>query len=79
MKIHKNMGIIDRIIRILGGATLIYIGFFDTSIIANSVANFLVGLIGVANVFFSAIAHCPLYLLGDFDTRHEKIDHAESE
>lgn len=78
-KINKNMGTIDRIIRIIGGATLVYIGFFDTSIIANSVANLLLGVIGIANLFFSGIAYCPLYSLADFDTRNEKLESTEAE
>ena len=79
LKHDKNMGMIDRIIRITGGATLVYIGFFDTSIIANSVANLLLGVIGVANIFFSGIAYCPLYSIADFDTRHEKLESNEPE
>lgn len=64
----SNANTIDRIIRAVLGAALIYIGFFDQSIIGSQLVAYLLGAIGILNLITVVLAWCPVYALIGFST-----------
>lgn len=64
----KNMGQIDRIIRIASGLVLMYIGFIEQSIIDDLAINIIVGVFGLVSAAFAYIGFCPIYTLGNVST-----------
>lgn len=68
MKLTKNMGTADRIIRLLI-AVLIAILYF-TNVISGTVA-IILGIIAIIFLLTSLISFCPLYLPFKLSTRKE--------
>ena len=68
MKIKKNMGSIDRAIRIMTGLAMLYLGFIETSIIDDATINIIVGIFGFISIAFAYISFCPIYTLGNIST-----------
>jgi len=66
--LKKNMGLIDRLIRIAVGILLIYLGAINADIIMNTVVRYCLVGFGVINVATSIIAICPMYKLIDIST-----------
>lgn len=54
----QNVGTMDRIIRVAGGAVLAGLGF--TGIIAGA-AGIILGVVGVVLIVTGAVGFCPLY------------------
>ena len=59
MKFNKNMGTVDRVIRIL--LALVFIYLYTTGAVAGTVGIILV-VLGVIFLLTSFISFCPLYL-----------------
>lgn len=70
----RNMGSIDRAIRIVTGLLMIYIGFIDQSIIGNLTISIIVGIFGVISILFAYLAFCPIYTLGNISTIKKSSD-----
>ncbi len=68
MKKSRNMHTLDRYVRLTIGVTCIYIGFIDTSLIANRIVAALVGVFGVTNLWAFYTARCPVYAMTGFST-----------
>lgn len=68
MTLPKNMGSVDRAIRVLV-AVLIAVLYFTHVI--TGVAAIILGVLGVICVLTSVVGFCPLYLLFRFSTRKE--------
>jgi hypothetical protein len=68
MALKKNMGGIDRSLRVIIGALFIYLGVFDTTIISNQVVQYIITALGIVNIATAAIAYCPMYLLAHIST-----------
>lgn len=66
--IRRNMGTIDRLIRVITGLAMIYFGFIDQSLIGNSTIAVIVGIFGIISIAFAYIAFCPIYTLGNVST-----------
>lgn len=66
--VKKNMGTIDRIIRIITGLVMMYVGFIDQSIIGNQTINIIIGIFGIISIIFAYIAFCPIYTFGNIST-----------
>lgn len=66
--VRKNMGQIDRLIRIVTGLVMVYLGFIDQSIIDDLTINLIVGVFGIISMVFAYIAFCPIYTLGNIST-----------
>jgi len=66
--IRRNMGTIDRIIRVITGLVMMYLGFIDQSIIGNTTIAIIVGIFGIISIAFAYIAFCPIYTLGNVST-----------
>lgn len=65
------MGTIDRLIRVITGLAMIYLGFIDQSLIGNSTIAVIVGIFGIISIAFAYIAFCPIYTLGNVSTAAE--------
>jgi hypothetical protein len=64
----KNVGTIDRSVRFIVSAVLIYVGFFDNQIISGGIFRIIIGIMGVV-IFMSALfSVCPMYWVVDIDT-----------
>lgn len=68
----KNIGGIDRILRIGVGLLLIYLGLINNQIITDELARVVLIVFGSLSVFVASIAFCPLYKLIDFSTISDK-------
>lgn len=68
MKIKKNVGNADRILRFGASLMMIYFGFFDSSVIADEIAAILLGIFGIIIFVTALISMCPLYNLIGFST-----------
>lgn len=66
--LKKNMGTIDRLIRIITGIILIYLGFINQDIIGNETVNILVGVFGLVSSISAIFSYCPIYNLGNIST-----------
>ena len=71
------MGKIDRIIRIILGIILIYIGIIDTVLITDSLYRLLVAGFGILNIIFSIVSICPVYMIVDISSVGKKVDDAK--
>lgn len=68
----KNIGGIDRILRIGVGLILLYLGLINTQIITDEFARIALVVFGGLSIFIASIAICPLYKLIDFSTISDK-------
>lgn len=68
MKLTKNVGGLDRAIRLCGAAVLIYLGFFDQTVFAPSTAKTLIGLFSIMPILTGTLAYCPLYTVVGIST-----------
>jgi len=75
MNISKNMCLIDRGMRTGLSIFLIYIGFVNTGLVANTALNILLGGFGVLNLLSAVCGWCPVYWLANFNTcRTHSVD-----
>ncbi len=65
----SNMGAMDRAIRLVIGAALIYFGLMSMSIGDSMLTNLFFGLFGVTNVLSALLGICPGYLLTRYSTK----------
>lgn len=72
LAVKKNMGPIDRAIRILTGLAMLYLGFIDQTIIDDAAINLIVGIFGFISIAFAYISFCPIYTLGNISTLKNK-------
>lgn len=70
----RNMGMIDRLIRVATGLVMMYVGFIDQSIIGNSTINIIVGIFGIISIVFAYMAFCPIYTFGNISTIKKSTD-----
>jgi hypothetical protein len=68
------MGVIDRSLRIVVGAALIYFGLVDTALVENQIIRIVMAFFGVMNLTTSIIGFCPLYTLADLSTVSKSKD-----
>lgn len=61
MGFEKNVGGVDRLVRIAVGLALLYLGFFDATVLQPGMAKTLVGLFGFLPLLTGSLANCPLY------------------
>jgi len=66
--IKRNVGRIDRAIRFMTGAGLIYLSLPDSGLIQNHVARYILAALGALNLASALISHCPLYIIAGIDT-----------
>lgn len=69
MRLRKNIGGLDRVIRLALGALLVSAGLFPQELVADAVAANVLVSIGVVSLLTGLMAYCPLYHLVGFNTR----------
>ena len=72
MKIVRNMGLIDQLVRVVVGIASIYFGFIDSSSIAEPVIAICLGIFGILNLLSVVMRFCPLYVMAGISTTSNK-------
>ena len=62
---EKNVGTIDRIVRIVVGIILVYVAVF---VIGKGILMYVVGLLGLIMLAAAVLAYCPLYPIMKINT-----------
>ena len=70
----RNMGVLDRAIRIVTGLIMMYFGFIDQAVIGNFTINIIVGIFGIISILFAYMAFCPIYTFGNISTNKNSTD-----
>lgn len=68
MKFERNIGTLDRVLRIGISAGMIYFGFFSSALVTDRLAGLALGIFGTANMVVALVGYCPLYKLIGFST-----------
>ncbi len=68
MKIHRNVGLVDKALRVPLAAVLIYLAFFDHHLISSDTLRYVVAILGIANLIAVTTNFCPFYLIVDLNT-----------
>jgi hypothetical protein len=68
------MGTVDRGLRLVVGAALVYFGLVDTSLVENQIIRYVMAFFGVVNLTTAIIAFCPLYAFADLSTISKSKD-----
>ena len=68
MKLKRNMNRFDQVLRLGVGIVTIYIGFIDSSLIAEPLISACIGIFGIINLFSVATGHCPIYHMAGIST-----------
>ena len=61
MKIKRNMGAADQVVRAGLGAALIYVGPFAHVLTSDFMSGLLLGFVGLLTSVASVFGYCPLY------------------
>lgn len=79
MKIKQNLGTLDRILRIGGSCFMIYLGFFEHSIVTDELAEIILGVFGSGILISALIGNCPLYeVIGINTCKHCQENHSDA-
>lgn len=79
---QSNMGTSDRVVRSMLGCSLIYLAFFNSALINDTLLNAAIGIFGVTNLISAIVGICPAYLLSNISSRLgylQKLDPADNE
>ncbi len=68
MKFSKNIGTLDQVLRLGISGMMIYFGFIDTQLIADTFSAHVVGILGVLNGIVAVARFCPLYAVAGITT-----------
>jgi len=74
----SNLHLLDRIVRILFGVFLIYIGYIDETMIKNDTISILIALFGAMNIVVALMSYCPLYNAIGLSTCKHKGENSET-
>ena len=74
--VRKNMGQIDRLIRVMTGLAMMYLGFINQEVIGDLTINIIVGIFGIISIAFAYISFCPIYTLGNISTAKKPSEDA---
>lgn len=69
MKLKRNMGEIDRLLRAAMGIGLIYLGPISHMVTSDPMSGALLAALGVLTVAAAVFGWCPLYQISGFSTR----------
>ena len=72
LNICKNIGTLDQVLRLTISGLMIYFGFIDTQLIADTFSAHVVGVLGVMNAIVAAVRFCPLYAVAHITTCNTK-------
>ena len=68
MKIPRNIGSMDALIRTIISCLMIYFGFFSTALIEDQIAGAILGIFGILNLVVVVAGNCPFYSAIDFSS-----------
>ena len=68
VKKYRNVGGIDRVIRVITALVLIYFGFINTALIGQALLATLIGIFGIVNILAAIIGICPVYAIAGINT-----------
>ena len=68
MKIRRNLGAVDRAVRITISIVMIYVGLFDSTFLSDPPAGIVLGIFGAMSLVVAMIGNCPFYTLIGLDT-----------
>ena len=74
MKLEKNVGMADRILRFGVSTFMIYLAFFDNSLIQDQLAAIVLGVFGIIIMLSAIVGACPLYGLVGFNSAADEHD-----
>lgn len=77
MKLKRNMGPVDQILRAAMGIGLIYIGPFSNILTSDFMSGILLALVGALTIISAASGYCPLYHIAGFCTYKPKDNTAQ--
>ena len=77
MKLKRNMGPVDQILRIVMGVGLIYIGPISKMLTADFMSGILLALVGTLAIISAVSGYCPLYHIAGFCTYKPKDNTAQ--
>ena len=72
MKLKRNMGPVDQVIRAVVGVSLIYLGPVSKMLTSDFMSGMLLALVGALALFSAATGYCPLYHVSGFCTYKPK-------
>jgi len=68
----RNMGSLDRGLRVVAGVALLYVGLFNTGYVDNEVVRYIMVVFGGINIVTAIFAFCPMYTLASISTAPTK-------
>lgn len=68
MKLKRNMGPADQVLRGSMGLGLIYVGPFSHALTSDFMSGLLLALVGLLTTVSAAFGYCPLYHVAGFCT-----------
>ncbi|MCW9023917.1 MAG: DUF2892 domain-containing protein [Gammaproteobacteria bacterium] len=68
MKIPRNIGKLDALLRTIISLLMIYFGFFSTLLIEDQLAGTILGVFGALSLLVVMAGHCPFYTIIDFSS-----------
>jgi hypothetical protein len=71
LRMYKNMGRLDQLLRLGMGMALVYVGIIDSGLISDQMFALLVGAVGVVNLVAATFRTCPVYLLAGINTNNQ--------
>jgi hypothetical protein len=77
MKLVRNMGPADQVLRTVIGVSLIYLGPVSGILTSDPLSGILLALVGVLAIASAATGYCPLYHIAGFCTYKPKHDAAD--
>lgn len=69
----RNVGNIDRVIRILIGLLCAYVAIAPTEVLTVDALRLFIGAYGLVNLVTGATGFCPLYKMASLSTYKEKL------
>jgi hypothetical protein len=72
MALTTNMGGVDRAIRVVVALGLLYVGLFDSGLVANQVVRCILVAFAIINLVTAMAGFCPLYHLANLSSVSRK-------
>ena len=68
IKFKKNMGVVDRSLRLMAGSTLLVVGPFTNLVSTDTFSNVILCCMAFVAISSALVSYCVLYDLTGFDT-----------
>ena len=73
MKINPNIGLADKIFRIIISLIMIYFGYIQKNVTGDNISGFGFMIFGCIFLLIALLGYCPLYNLAGINTRKKTI------